>query len=370
MSQYKQLSIFIDCHVFDGTFQGTTTYLKGIYTEMVKNKGINFYFAALDIIHLEKIFGTAPNINYLQYKNHNKFYRLLFDIPAMIKQHKIDYAHFQYVVPPIKHCKYIVTLHDVIFMEHPEFVPAGYRIKNNILFKWSAKKADILLTISEYSKAQIKKHFGLVADAITINTAEDIFFEPYDKPAVQKQVAARFDFSNYLIFVSRWEPRKNHHGLLKAFAQGEFYKNYHLVFVGDDAIKNAEYEALYASLPPQVTQKVVCLRKVGFADLLLLVRGASLSVYPSFAEGFGISPLEAVAAGIPVACSGATAMADFTFLSNTLFDPHSTNDMIAKINIALTTDNSGVAGALKQKYSWANAAGVLQSLLKPSVQKN
>jgi glycosyltransferase involved in cell wall biosynthesis len=372
--QKPGLRIFVDCHVFDGPFQGTTTYLRGLYTELIKNTDIEFFLAASDVAHLAEIFGTAPNLHYLAYKKHNKFYRLLIDIPRMIKQHRIDYAHFQYIVPPVKHCKYIVTLHDVIFMEYPEYFPLGYRIKNGLLFKHGAKKADILLTISDYSAQQIKKHLGLAASAIIHNTAEDVFFDPYDKSACSAAVAQKFGINNYWLYVSRREPRKNHHGLLKAFAEGGFYNNYSLVFVGSRAIQNPEYDALYSSLPAAVQQKVVSFEKINFTDLLLLMRGARLAVYPSVAEGFGIPPLEAVAAQVPVACSGATAMADFTFLSDTLFDPYDTGDMIAKINTALQQTPARletIRQGLKNQYSWQKGAAIVKGLLaKADALKN
>ena len=115
----KNLNIFIDCHVFDGSFQGTTTYLKGIYLEMIKEEKYQCYFAANNIENIKSIFGEQSNVHYLKYSSHNKFYRLLFDIPKLIKQNKIDYAHFQYIVPPFKHCKYITTVHDVFVFRLP-----------------------------------------------------------------------------------------------------------------------------------------------------------------------------------------------------------------------------------------------------------
>lgn len=360
------LRIFVDCHVFDGPFQGTTTYLRGLYTELVKNTDIHFYMAASDTAHLEKVFGTAPNMHYLAYKKHNKFYRLLADIPRMIKQHGIHYAHFQYIVPPVKYCKYIVTLHDVIFMEYPQYFPLGYRIKNGLLFKYGANKADILLTISGYSAEQIKKHLGLVSTAIIPNTAEDVFFEPYSKNAAETAVAEKFGLQNYWLYVSRREPRKNHHGLLKAFVEGGFYERYSLVFVGSRAIQNPDYDALYATLPHAVKQKIFSFEKINFADLLLLTRGARLAVYPSIAEGFGIPPLEAAAARVPVACSGATAMADFTFLADTLFNPGDTTDMVAKIHTALGQNPQqleAISSGLKTLYSWKKGAALLKGLL-------
>ncbi|WP_051200359.1 glycosyltransferase family 4 protein [Flavobacterium subsaxonicum] len=352
----KITRIFVDCHVFDGTFQGTTTYIKGIYQELVKHKNLHIYFAAENITALQQIFGQADNIHYLKFASHNKFYRLLFDIPKLIRDNKIEYAHFQYVVPPIKYCKYINTLHDVLFMEYPQYFPLSYRIKNKLLFKLSAKMSDVVLTVSHYSKEQIEKHFKLNNVTITPNAVDPVFFEPFDKQAVQQEVKAIFGVENYWLFVSRWEPRKNHHGLLKAFAEGGFYKDQYLVFVGDKALPNPEFDTIYNALPPEVKQKVVMLSQINFDKLLLLVRGAALSVYPSVAEGFGIPPLEAAGAGVPVACSKTTAMSDFAFFDPTLFDPFDTQDMVKKIQLAPQTSVDQIKIKIKEQYNWEVSA--------------
>ena len=91
----KTTNIFVDCHIFDGNFQGTTTYLKGLYSELLKDKTKQFFFGASNTAFLETLFGTHENLTYVSYKAKNKFYRLLFDIPGIIKENKIDYAHFQ-----------------------------------------------------------------------------------------------------------------------------------------------------------------------------------------------------------------------------------------------------------------------------------
>jgi len=355
--QHRPIRILVDCHVFDGTFQGTTTYLKGLYQELIKDADMQFFLVANDTDKLQKVFGTYDNVTYLAYRSGNKFIRLLFDLPKLIRKYKIDYAHFQYVAPPIKQCKHIVTLHDVLFLDFPHYFPLGYRLKNRFLFGTSARHADVVLTVSNYSKQRIQKHFGISEITITPNAVDPVFFEAYDKKAVQELVEKRFGAKDYWLFVSRWEPRKNHDLLLRVFVEKGFYNNYELVFIGDPAIPNKTYEAYYHGLDALIKQKIKMLNKVNFDDLLLLVRGATLSVYPSVAEGFGIPPLEALAANVPAICSNATAMSDFDFMSDWLFDPSDPEDLAQKAHLALQAkDAADKREKIARRFSWTVAA--------------
>jgi glycosyltransferase involved in cell wall biosynthesis len=353
----KTTSFFVDCHVFDGNLQGTTSYIKGLYSELIKDKSKTFFLAAFDIQNLQSVFGTYENLVYLKYKSKNKFIRLLFDIPKLIKTNAIDYAHFQYIVTPIKKCKYIVTLHDVLFLDFPEYFPFFYKIKNKFLFKASANYSDVVLTVSEYSKKQIQEHFNISKIAITPNAVDPIYFETYNKKTAKETIKSKFKVTDYFLYVSRWEPRKNRYTLLKSFVENQYYKEYNLVFVGDKAIKDVIYETYYDSLDCEIKESIYTFTEVNFQDLLLLVRGASLSIYPSIAEGFGIPPLESLAAGVPTICSNTTAMSDFYFLENCLFDPLSIADINKKIQIGLNDNIVLQKRAIVQaKYNWKFAA--------------
>lgn len=365
------VNILIDCHVFDQSLQGTTTYIKGIYLELIKDKKKNFYFVSHHY-PLEKLFGTQENVHYLKYKSKNKFYRLLIELPSLIRKHKIDFAHFQYVVPPIKKCKYIVSLHDVLFLDYPQYFPFLYKLSKKFLYKWSAKNSDIVLTVSEFSKQRIQYHFDIENIYITPNAVEETFFQPYNKNEIQNQVFKKFGIENYFLFVSRWEPRKNHHLLLKVFVEKEYFKKYSLVFVGDEAIENIEYNNYFNSLAIEIKNKIFKLKKIDFDDLININRAAVLSVYPSIAEGFGIPPLESVACEVPTVCSNSTAMADFGFISDCLFNPLSTEDLNDKIKfvLSLSNDLSAKKEKLSKKYNWNFSAQQLNRAIQEFREKN
>lgn len=373
MNQLKPLRIFVDCHVFDGGFQGTTTYLKGLYTELINDENRIYYLAAHNVIKLKNIFGEHPNVIFVPYKSHNKFYRLLIEIPRLIIQHKIDFAHFQYIVPPIKLCKYIVTTHDVLFIDFPEYFPVFNRIKNTFLYKWGVRAADVLLTVSEYSALCIKKHFSADTCYITPNGVDEAFFEEYDKAQLQSEVNKKYGVSSYIIYISRWEPRKNHLLVLKSFVDMGLYKTKSIVFVGDKTLQYPEFDNYFKTLDDSIKQKIFCFDKVDFDTMLLMLRAADASVYPSKAEGFGIPPLESLAAGIPTITSNATAMGDFTFLKDYSFDPLNHKQFKDKLHKALTapvTDVKELQDKVRHQYSWKNSAKAYNIALAAFVAKD
>lgn len=360
----KKLNFFVDCHVFDGNLQGTTTYLKGLYQELIKDRNFNYFLAAYDIEILKEVFGNHDNVYFLKYQSKNKFFRLFYDIPKLITQNNIDYAHFQYVVPPLKKCKYIVTIHDVLFLDFPHYFPLLYRVKNKILFKYSAKKSDLVLTVSPYSKNKIEKHFKISNVKIIPNAVDPEYFKEYNKETEVQIVKNKYNLDNYFLFVSRWEPRKNHLTLLKTFVENGYYKKYKLVFVGDDAIENKPYNRYFKSLENEIKEQIIRFKKIEFYDLIHLIRASSLSVYPSFAEGFGIPPLESIVCGIPTVCSNTTAMSDFDFMGDCLFDPSSEKDLNLKINNALQDDLlEEKKRQVEIRYNWEFSAQIFKKSL-------
>jgi len=365
----KNIKIFVDCHVFDHGFQGTRTYIEGVYKEMIKmNPNMSFYFAACDIDNLKKCFGEYSNVFYLKYRSKSKFFRLLFDVPKLIKKNKIDFAHFQYIVPPLKRCKYIITIHDVLFIDFKEYFTFKNRITNTILYYISSKVSDIVLTVSDYSKDKIKLHFGLKKIIVTPNAVAAEFYAVYDKEKIKKNLLSKYKLNDYIVYVSRWEPRKNHEFILRSFLNLKLFENnFKLVFIGDVSNKNLKFEKIYNGLSKEVKEKILFLKKVEYNEIVELVQGATISVYPSKAEGFGIPALESVAAKVPTLVSNVTAMSDFKFLSKYHFNPYNQKEFDILLSNTLKNieriDSSSLQKECKEKYSWEKAAVILSKSL-------
>src|SRR5258705_580332 len=113
-------------------------------------------------------FPGFETISFIKYRSRSGFTRIAFEIPTILKKYKIDYAHFQYIIPPLKKCRYIVSTHDVIFSEYPDEFSMPYRIIKKFLFKQSGLRADMVTTVSAYSKRSIQKYLKVPADKFAI----------------------------------------------------------------------------------------------------------------------------------------------------------------------------------------------------------
>ncbi|NBP69957.1 MAG: glycosyltransferase family 1 protein [Cytophagia bacterium] len=357
------MNLLIDAHVLDGTPQGTSTYIKGLYHELIKQMpSASFYFVAVNVENLKQEIGQAPNVYFIQLKQ-KKFLRLLIEIPWIIYKYKIDYAHFQYISPPLKLCKYIVTTHDILFKDFKHLFPLKYRIINDFLFKFSARRADILLTVSQYSRESIAIKYRIPINkiAITHNGVSNDFFVPIEHSDIIK-FKSKYKLDRYILYISRIEPRKNHILLLKAFNDLRLWnQNYKLVFIGKRDFSHHELDLFLEGCVEDCRNSTLYFDNIEQNELVKFYKGAELFVYPSLAEGFGIPPIEAIAAGTPILCSNATAMSDFEFLKDDLFDPYNLEElkmkMLNKLNQERDPNQAGrLQQIVSQRYSWHGSA--------------
>lgn len=365
------MKILVDAHCFDyKTTEGINTYLKGLYGELVKiATDIDFYFVAQNTDKIRTIFGEAANIYYITLSSKNKIYRLLFEFPVIIRKYGIDVAHYQYTSPLIKNCKNIVTLHDILFKDYPEMFPLSYRLIKGFLFKLSAKRADLLLTVSNYSAKQIAMHYNIPINRIgvTPNAVSGDFYT-IDKNEATNFVKS-YGFEKYILYVSRIEPRKNQIALLKAYNELQLWQdNYDLVFIGRRTLATPEFDIYYEQLPAKVKSHIHIYNQVSYSDLKLWYKAASLFVYPAVAEGFGIPPIEAGSAGVPCVCSDRTAMGDFKFFNGNLVDPMNLDDLKNQIVKNLKQQDKVLLSEIQKQiystYNWRSIASNFYSELK------
>lgn len=356
-----KIRLLIDAHVFDGEFQGSRTFIEHIYLNLIRkfSDGFDFFFAAEDIKLLESIFGVSDSVNYIKLTSTNRYNRLLIEYPGLIKKYRIDYAHFQYIAPPFKACKYILTTHDVLFERFPKYFPLSYRLSKHVLFKYAAKHADILTTVSDYSKEEISHFYNI--DANTIHVIPN-------GVSVSEQSGNSIFETNYVLYLSRIEPRKNHHLLLNCFKRLKlFEKGYQLVFVGKESIASRELKKSLSELNEEERKAVKFLEGISETEKTALIKNCSLFVYPSSAEGFGIPPLEAGILRVPVVCSNTTSMKEFDFFGTGHIDPNDENALCETIKIFIENPDKEnralIAKRIMERYDWKNNANKFAQLI-------
>ncbi len=350
-----KVKILVDAHVFDYSYQGTSTYIEGLYKEMSKDERFHITLCAVDVDHLKDIF-QGYCFEYLPLKSKSSVFRLAIEIPRIIAKYQFDYAHFQYVIPLVKRCKYIVTVHDLLFLDYPSYFPWHYRLKNYLLFRYAIKKSEVVLTVSNYSKNRIEQHFGShLSVSVTPNAVETL--------GLNAKTGFQYNSKRekWVLCVSRFENRKNQIGLYRSFKRLNLSKfGYKLVFVGHKStgIDKSSFDLFMNQIDKSDLEYIIFYEGISKQDLKELYSRVEVFVYPSFAEGFGVPPIEAALYGCKVMCSNLTAMSDFSFF-NYHFDPKD-NDLFDDMLQRIITDEEYPYAEIKLKimenYSWFRSA--------------
>lgn len=371
----KNIKFFVDGHVLNGQFHGTATFLEYLYKEVAEqNKNIEITIGSYNYKYANKLFRNYSNVKVVKYNNNSKL-RLFFDIPMILKNNDFDFAHFQYVIPfyKPKGCKYIVTIHDILYKDIPKEFSFIYKFIRNITFKYAAKRSDYVTTVSEYSKNSVAKYFGINADTIGIitNGLSQEFYLGYDVAKSKNNIKNELKIENYyIIYVSRIEPRKNHDQLLQAYLNLKLWeKNISLVVVGKVYTENYKYTNLMSNIPLEAKKYIYFLENLNFSVLLDLYRSARISVYPSKAEGFGIPIIESLSLAVPTLFSNTTAMSEFKFAEKYFIDPFDIKSLEEKIAFELEygiykkNELLAIQKKIRKKFSWKNSAKQFVNIL-------
>lgn len=366
----KPLKIFVDAHQFDHGFEGSASFIQGLYLALLRRRP-GAYRIFLGCAHPDRVmanFEGNPDFEPVRYGTDNRYRRLAWDIPRAVSACGADWAHFQYFTPLIKTCPWVVTLHDVLFNDFPQYFPPGYAKIRNVLFPLSARRADILTTVSPYSRERIAHWYRIDPARITVVpngvNAPDTRGRQAVSPTVADLIATP---RRYILCVSRFEPRKNQVAVLEAFRRGEFWREgIRLVFVGNRTLAGGDFDRVFEALPAEVKGSVGFLEGLSFPDIQLLYANAAVAVYPSFAEGFGMPPLEAAAAATPSLCARTTAMRDFTFLETSFFEPSDVQALATLMRESLVRSVQAQAAVksiqaeVLAQYSWDRAAELFE----------
>ena len=350
--------IGVDFHTFDGLFQGSRSHLLGVYREAVRRTPeFDFVFFCAEPQRLREADPAfaAPNARCERLPRASGIARLGWQLALAQRRHAIDLLHLQYRMPfaPLGACA--VTIHDTLFETHAQFFSKGFARMARFTGRLAVARAALLFTVSEFSRKEIARLYGVDANDVVVtgNGVDTARFHPASDDGSEEWNGAAhvrrhgLEPGGYLVTVGRLEPRKNHLNLVRAHARLAEPRP-PLAIVGQRDFDHDEAFAEVAALG--LGDSVKFLEDVTDAELPALLRHARAFVYPSFAEGFGMPVLEAMASGVAVVTSDTTALAEIAAGAALVADP---NDPAA---IAHAIEQVLFDGALRRRLANAGLA--------------
>ena len=250
-----------------------------------------------------------------------------------------------------------LTIHDLSPIEHPEWFRGTFAMWYRLFLPILVKRVRIVFTPSEYTRQRVLSGFGIRNILVTPNGVDHCRFtleakqEKYTLPA------------HYVLFLGSIEPRKNIPALLQAWDEiNDFFPDTWLIIAGSGG---------HVFRPVQLSRTIerVCfLDYVDDESLPGLYAGAMLFVLPSFDEGFGLSPLEAMASGTPVIVSNGGALPEVVGDAGLIFNLAKLDTLSESMRICLSDPilrrsmkEKGLARA--KLYSWQNTAELIGKTL-------
>jgi glycosyltransferase involved in cell wall biosynthesis len=249
-----------------------------------------------------------------------------FRIPLALKREGVTLFHApHYVLPPLVHCRSVVTIHDCIHLMFPQYLPSRFALAYaRASMSLASRRATRILTVSESSKRDIIKFFGTDPKKIDViyNAYDERFgVEPREEEVVR--VRERYQLqSEFVLYAGNVKPHKNLERLIEAFhlVRNRGLHHLKLVLIGDDI---SRYAALRHAVHRHQLHKYV--RFLGYLPeetLAVMYRLAGVFVFPSLYEGFGLPPLEAMASGTPVVTSNVSSLPEVAGDAAVLVDPY------------------------------------------------
>ncbi|HSZ71351.1 MAG TPA: glycosyltransferase family 1 protein [Cytophagaceae bacterium] len=267
------------------------------------------------------------------------------------------------------------VIHDINFEHRPKDLPFLHRWFYTRYYKRYAEACDRLVTVSEYSKQDLVKTYGIDPDKIDVvyNGANEKF-TPLEEE-LQKKVRHRYANGRpYFVYVGSINPRKNIANLLRAFDafKKEAGSDMKLVLVGNKMQDNSEANTVYLQMIHK--QDVLFLGRVSTSDLKDILASAYALTYVPYFEGFGIPILEAMYCDVPVITSDTTSMPEVAGHAALLVDPHSVKAItVAMVDLYSNHERRKELikkGKLqRKKFSWDITADKLWQAVEKTLQQ-
>jgi glycosyltransferase involved in cell wall biosynthesis len=305
---------------------GNESYAANLIEALAEIDDVNLYTLYVTRREaLERFSNRWPNFSVRSTLPHTPFIRIPLTLSAELRRNPVDVLHVQFTSPPFSPCPVVVSIHDLSFEHLPQTFKWRSRKQLRITVRRSAREASHVIALSEYARRDIIRSYHLSPEKVSaIPLAASARFSPVLSEAELQRVKQTYGIENdYILSVGAIQPRKNLSRLVAAYSRLRRAKPEvklpKLVLVGKCAWLYDE--TLQSIKELEVSDSVILTGYVPEADLPALYSGALCFVYPSYFEGFGLPPLEAMQCGVPVIVGDRTSLPEVVGDAGLLVDP-------------------------------------------------
>ena len=322
------MKIAIDAHAIGRHLTGNEVYVRSLLTGLAAIDRQSEYLAYVSVPGVESL---IPPGFAVQRVSNNPFVRLGFDLPRRLAADNPDLIHVQFTGPLFCRVPQVVSVHDVSFLEHPEYFTKARCAQLRLTVSRTVRRAARVLTGTEFARQSILRAYRVDPDkVVTVPIAANPIFRPVPRDRAQREVRERLKIEGpFVLTVGDLQPRKNHLGLIQAFEsliQTHPQIRHKLVLAGKDTWFAPQIHE--AAKNSRVADRILFTGFVEDEDLLRLYNACDCFVFPSFYEGFGIPILEAMACGRAVACANTSSMPEVADGAGILFDPQVKTEIV------------------------------------------
>ena len=339
---------------------GIGTYIRNLLRQLARIDRDNEYVLLCREADLGIAAQLGPNFRSVREPSPNYSLREQIHVPWVLRRERPDVYHApHYILPAAVRCRSVVTIHDCIHLMFPQYLPnkAAYAYARASMWA-AARRSDCILTVSEASKKDILHLFNVKPEKIVVvyNAIDEHFStSPSDEHVARVRERYQLDHK-FVLYVGNIKPHKNLVRLIEAFSQlRRTHDDLKLLIIGDEISK---LPALRRAVHSHKLHKHV--RFLGYLKddtLTVLYRLASVFVFPSLYEGFGLPPLEAMASGTPVVTSNVSSLPEVTGDAAVLVDPYDVESI--EDGMRRVIDDPVLAATLRRKglqrareFSW------------------
>ncbi|WP_108212928.1 glycosyltransferase family 4 protein [Pontibacter mucosus] len=281
--------------------------------------------------------------------------------------------HFNVPMLPVKAKKRVVLIHDLFHLAANN-ISSVHKLYAKALLQSAINRSDSIVTISEFSLSEMRrllKTGSKTIHKISLGVDKSVFYKRQDS-SLEAKVIQKYNIpSNYILFVGNVKPHKNLRNLIIAFQKIDFsrFTDLKLVIVGKkEGFITGDITLLHLIKELGLQDRVLFTGFVDSEHLPLIYNLATLFVFPSLYEGFGLPPLEAMATGCPTVVSAAASIPEVCQDASLYFDGTNPEDIASTINLALQDNDLRETLILKghqlvDQYTWKNSAMALQNII-------